>query len=111
MGVSGQVFEQLLGSGERRFRIDHPVGGACLVEQCLEGLGRFEMADASGELQLLATIGFGELFQEAAAEITRQDLDRREEGVAAGFPLAVRIEAGVGDHYVSMWMPLESLVP
>ena len=111
MGVSGQVFEQLLGSGERRFRIDHPVGGACLVEQCLEGLGRFEMADASGELQLLATIGFGELFQEAASEIARQDLDRREEGVAAGFPLAVRIEAGVGDHYVSMWMPLESLVP
>ena len=112
VGVARQIADQLPRSGEGPFRVDIPLDCTGGFNQRLEGL-RVAMAfDTAGKDELTVAISELQLFEETAAEIPCQHLDWCEEGAAAGFPLAgADIEAGIGDHRVSVWVPQDFLIP
>ncbi len=57
MGVAGQVLENLLGTSERGFAIDHPVGLFKTLEIAIPAVGLGEVKELTVKRELALTIG------------------------------------------------------
>ncbi len=112
VGVSGQVADQALGSGEGPFGVDDPLGVSGLVEVLLEGAGTLQAGAGAAAGDGSSADGLFGLLEESPAEVSGQDLDGREEGAAADPPLTgVDVESGIWDDAMQVGMELEALVP
>ena len=112
VGVSGEISDQGVGSGEGLPGVDHPLDLAGLVEALLEGAGALEAGAGAVAGDGSVADGLFGLLEEASAEVSREHLDGSEECAAADPPLAgVAVEACIRDDAVQVRMELEALVP
>ena len=99
--VATEIAEHLLGAGERRLGVDHPVDADEFVEAIGEGGGVRQRGDPAGEAQRADGEGGAQLRHEHVAEVAGEDPDRQEEAWRAGDPAClVRRDAAAGDNAV-----------
>src|SRR5215469_6777684 len=89
MGVAAQIFEYMLWTTERRFRVDDPVFSKQRSEPSSEGLRLSEEFQVSLEVELAVTEGLLETGDKLATEDATQHFDGEEEAGARVDPMAV----------------------
>ena len=82
MGVAAQILEHILGSTERRFRIDHPVFSEQWSQPGSKDFGLSEELQVSVKVELAVFEGAFEGLVELAAKDATQYFDGKKEVVA-----------------------------
>jgi len=104
VGVATEVAEDLVGAGERRLAVDHPLLARRLAQP--------RVAIATWAAEAAGIEGPFEELEELAAEDLGEDTDEEEEPGLGGDPsLALGAEAATGDDAVEMRMVGEGLGP
>ena len=110
--VPSDVIENLLGTCEGRFRVDHPFLLPQRVEIPVEGLPLALDLEGGEELELAALEGLTEQFQEAPTEEAREHPHGQEEPGPAGDPaLTVRGEPAARHHAMQVRVVHQVLPP
>src|SRR3989304_2203257 len=86
MLIPSQLIHHPLCALERGFAVDHPFLSVEFLEQDVECALVFQMGDLAREHQFSFLVGFLEVGQELAPEEPRENLDRKEKLLLAGYP-------------------------
>lgn len=112
VSVPSDVIENLLGTCEGRFRVDHPFLLPQRVEIPVEGLPLAQGLEGGEELELAALEGLTEQFQEAPTEEAREHPHGQEEPGPAGDPaLTVGGESTARHHAMQVRVVHQVLPP
>ena len=79
MRITSQVLQDMFWTSKRRLRIDHPVLGGQVVQECGERLRIGKWQTLPMECELLMLNGIFQTFQKLVAKDRTEHLDRQEE--------------------------------
>jgi|TARA_B100001964_G_C14231208_1_gene600137 hypothetical protein len=79
VGVTGQVLEHALGTGEGRLAVDDPVGVGEALQEGIEGARKFQRLEGAVESELILAIGCPEIVKKLAAKERTDDVHREKE--------------------------------
>jgi hypothetical protein len=112
VGIAAEVTENVFGTTEGRFAVDHPVVTEEGAEERSESLGFREKLEVPVEAELAVVEGLPERGDKLAAENPTQHLSGEEEAIAGVDPaLVIGGEATGRDHVMDMGMMFQLLIP
>ena len=103
VGITPQVIQDLFGTSERWFGVNHPLAFAQRGQVLGESFRVTESLEGGKELELAVVKGGLEVIEEQAPEQAREHADRQEEARTAADPvLTVRGDAAARHHAMQM---------
>ena len=112
VGVAAEITENVLGTTEGRFAVDHPVLTEKGAKESSESLRFREKLEVPVEAELAVVEGSFESGDKLTAENTPQHLSGEEEAIAGVDPaLVIGGEAAGRDHAMEMGMMFQLLIP
>lgn len=111
--IASQILEDLLGTGQGRLGIDHPVQSLELSEESIEGSRLLASREHAAKPELVSAIGAAEQRQELAPKQLGEDFAGPQESrTARADPTGViRGDAAGGNEAVQMRMRTQLLIP
>ena len=112
VGIAGEVAQDLLGSCEGSFAVNHPLAVAQRRQISREGSRICQRSVPAEELELPGAVSGGELLQDQPAEQAREHTDVEEKVGSAGDPArTIERDAAARHDHMDMRMVIERRAP